>query len=329
MQHKGRQQTPIFTSWGYSWVVRFCFLCLITFPSESRSGEHTPTLYPKVFRFGVLSLFSGVNQKDARVAIELNLMKDNRKEFPDLKVRIVIIPDVSSAARLFHQRRLHGIALTSSDYLALKEQAPMVTPLFFSSRQEKPLEAYVLLVSNRVASIDHLSTLGRRRLVMEKIGKTNIGQLWLDAVLWEHGKGESKSFFSDIRKEFKAARMVLPLFFGQAEACLVPESVFRTMTELNPQIGQRLKVLKRSPGFVRSVTCAVENLDPKMIAAMKRNATTFLHTVTGQQMMMIFQCRSHHLYDPDFMKATERIYQLHRQIHKERFLKRRSRGEKK
>jgi ABC-type phosphate/phosphonate transport system substrate-binding protein len=324
MQHKGKQRTPIFTSWGYSWTAGFCFLCLIAFPGVSKPYGHSRTSYPKVFHFGVLGLLSGVNQKDAQAAIELNLMRDNRNEFPDLKVHVEIIPDVSSAVRLFGRRRLHGIVLTSSDYLALKEQTSMVTPLFISSPQEKLLEAYVLLVSNSVASIDHLSTLGRRRLVMESSGETNIGQLWLDTVLWEHGKRESKSFFSSIRKEIKAARIVLPVFFGQSEACLVPESVFRTMTDLNPQIGQKLKVLKRSPGFVHSVMCSAENLDPELVAAIKRNAANMPHSVEGQQLMMIFQYQNHCLFDPDYLKATERIYQ----IHKEQSVKRWSRSAK-
>jgi phosphonate transport system substrate-binding protein len=277
-----------------------------------------------VFRFGVLGLLSGVNQKDAQVAIELNLMRDNRKEFPDLKVKVEIIPNISSAARLFDQRRLHGIVLTSSDYLVLKERTSMVTPLFISSRQEKLLEEYVLLVSNSVTSIDHLSALDRRRLVMESSGETNIGQLWLDTVLWEHGKSESKSFFSTIRKEIKAARMVLPVFFGQSEACLVPESVFRTMTDLNPQIGQKLKVLKRSPGFVHSVICTVENLDPKLVAAIKRNATNIPHSVGGRQLMMIFQYQNYCPFDSDYLEATEGIYQAH----KEQSVKRWGKGAK-
>ena len=324
MQHKGKQRTPILRSWGYSWTAGFCLLCLVTFPTVSKSDAPPRTLYPKVFRFGVLGLLSGVNQKDAQVAIELNLMRDNREEFPDLKVQVEIIPDVSTAARLFDQRRLHSIVLTSSDYLALKEQTSKATPLFISSRQEKLLEAYVLLVSNSVASIDHLSALSRRRLVMESSGETNIGQLWLDTVLWEHDKRESKSFFSNIRKEIKAARIVLPVFFGQSEACLVPESVFRTMTDLNPQIGEKLKVLKRSPGFVHSVICTVENLDPKLVAAIKRNATNMAHSVGGQQLMMIFQYQNYCLFDSDYLEATEGIYQTH----KEQSVKRWSRSAK-
>jgi ABC-type phosphate/phosphonate transport system substrate-binding protein len=146
----------------------------------------------------------------------------------------------------------------------------------------------------------------------------------LDTVLWEHGERDSEAFFSDVRKEIKAARIVLPVFFDQADACLVPESAFRTMTDINPQIGQKLKVLKRSPGFVHSVICTIENLDPRLVAAIRHNATYMPHSVEGRQLMMIFQYRRTGLFDPDDLATTERIYQ----IHKERSVKRGSRSAK-
>jgi ABC-type phosphate/phosphonate transport system substrate-binding protein len=307
-----KQRTSGFSAWEYAWAVGVCFLYLFALPAVSDSEDRPQTICPKVFRFGVLGLLNGVNKKDAQMIIELNLVRNNRKEFPDMKVHLEIIPDVSSAAKLFDQQRLHSIVLTSSDYLALKEQTSVVTPLLLSSSKANPLEAYILLVSNRVTSIDHLSSLTSRRLVMENAGETTIGQMWLDTVLWEHGQHDSRSFFSTIRKESKTARMVLPVFFDQAEACLVPESAFETMNELNPQIGSRLKVLKRSPEFAGLVTCAIENLAPRLIAAITHNATTLHNSVAGRQLQMIFHSRSHHLFAPDYLEATEHVYGIYK-----------------
>ena len=263
--------------------------------------------YPKLFRFGVLNVLASVNQKDAQVAIEMNFVRRNQKEFPGMKAKLEILPDVEAAARMFRQKRLHGISLTGIDYLSLREQVP-INPIFISSRLKTPLEAYVLLASKEIGGLSDIAQLPRRRLVLENLGERNVGQIWLDNVLWENGYEESKMFFSSIRKAEKPSRMVLPVFFGQAELCLVPESAYHAMAELNPQIGVHLKVLMRSPEFVRSIHCTTPSLNSRLVETIKRNAVTMAHTVDGQQLMLIFQFQRQFLFDPDYIKGTERIY---------------------
>lgn len=281
------------------------------------SGAHAanssgPDDYPKKFRFGVLNLLPGVNHKDAQVVIEMNFVRRNQKYFPGIQAKLEILEDVESAVYMIRQKRLHLISLTGIDYLALREQVP-IDPQFISSRLNKPLEAYVMLASNDIQSLNDIARLSQRRLVLENLGERNVGQIWLDNVLWENGYKESKYFFSSIRKAEKPSRMVLPVFFGQAEVCLVPESAYHAMVELNPQIGVRLKVLMRSPEFVRSIHCTIPNLSPRLVESINRNAVTMAHSVDGQQLMMIFQFQSQHLYEPDYFKGTELIYQKYKE----------------
>lgn len=287
----------------------FAFLFLILMiPMATFANEQTVAAnYPKLFRFGVLNVLPSVNHKDAQVVIEMNFVRQNRKQFPGIEAKLEVLSDVDSAAKMFQQKRLHGISLTAVDYLALKEKAS-IDPLFISSRRSEPLDAYVLLVKKGVASFDALLKLPRRRLMIENFGEKNIDQVWLDTVLWDHGKKESKVFFTEIRKADKPTRMVLPVFFGQAEACLVPESLYETMVELNPQIGRRLKVFMRSPEFVRSIHCTTSSLNAELVNAIKKNAIRMGDSVDGQQLMMIFQFKRHFPYEPRYMMETERIY---------------------
>lgn len=294
------------------WVTVIIFSSVFILISSTHAGEIGISKdYPSVFRFGVLNLLAKVNHKDAQVAIEMNFVKQNQKQFPGIKAKLEILTDVDNAALMFQQKRLHGISLTGIDYLALREIVPIV-PLFISSRQDKPLEAYVLLALKSVENIDQLIRQPERRLVMENLGEKHVGQVWLDNILWEKGYGESKSIFTAIRKADKPARMVLPVFFGQADVCLVPESAFSAMAELNPQIGERLKVLMRSPDFVRSVHCTSPTLNVDLVEAMKRNAVSMGQSVDGQQLMMIFQFKRQFLYDPAYLQGTERIFRKYK-----------------
>lgn len=298
--------------WVHWLPVIFC-LTLVVSVSGALAGEGNGSDdYPKIFRFGVLNILAGINQKDAQVAIEMNFVRQNQKQFPGIKAKLEVLPDVDAAARLFRKKRLHGISLTGIDYLALKDQVS-INPLFISSRLKTPLEAYVLLVSKDIKRFGDLARLPRRRLVLEDLGERNVGQIWLDNLLWENGYKESHLFFSTIRKADKPARMVLPVFFGQAEACLVPESAYHAMVELNPQIGAHLNVLMRSPEFVRSVHCTSPSLNSALVETIKRNAVTMGHTVDGRQLMLIFQFQRQFLFDPAYIEGTERIYRKYKE----------------
>lgn len=299
-------------------VLLLVVMILCLFPSQS-SAAQTEGLekYPKIFRFGVLGVLPRVNHKDAQVVVEMNFVRRNRDRFPGIKAHLEIVSDIDSAAEMFRNQALHGISLSGVDFLRLKDRVEL-DPLFISSRQEKPLEAYVLLVPKRIASLKELAAVSERRLIVEKFGVHNVGQVWLDTVLREQGYSAGDSFFTSIKKVDKPARMVLPVFFGQAEAGLVPESAFQTMAELNPQIGQRLRVLMRSPEFVRSIHCTSPSLNDELVAAIKENAINMADNVDGRQLMMIFQFRSQHLFKPDYLRETERIYAKYKKLTDER-----------
>lgn len=66
-----------------------------------------------------------------------------------------------------------------------------------------------------------------------------LGPEWLDGLLAAEGRGPMGSFFGPAAWETKFSQSVLPVFFGNAEACLTSRRGFETMGEMNPQVGKR------------------------------------------------------------------------------------------
>jgi ABC-type phosphate/phosphonate transport system substrate-binding protein len=275
-------------------------------------GPPPAFVYPHVFRYAVLNLLSGVNPKDAKVAVEMDLLRYYKGQLPDVSIEFEFLADRKKTLQILQERKLHGISLSGVDFLYMKDKAP-IRPIFVTSKTDRPTESYVLVTPAKT-SLESLSKSPQRRLVTENIGDQSIGLIWLDTILLDKGYGVGTEFFTAIRHAEKPARMVLPVFFGQAEACLVPESAFDTMSELNPQISKRLKVLLRSPGFVRTVNCLLDNLHPDFFTTMEKNALHMKDTVEGRQMAMIFHVNGAFMYDPKYLKETQRICKRYRQM---------------
>ena len=120
----------------------------------------------------------------------------------------------------------------------------------------------------------------------------NIGRMWLDTLLRERQLPVGDTYFTEETYAAKPARIILPIFFRKADACLVLESAYQAMVELNPQIGQQLTVLAKSPGFIRTIHCATELLSEQLIDRFVKESVNMENTVNGKQLMTHLNVRS-------------------------------------
>ena len=145
------------------------------------------------------------------------------------------------------------LAITPVEYLELRDVIDIV-PAFVSSVFGSRSFEEVLLVRHD-AAFDSVVDLHGRRAVVERAGRGVIPVLWLDMLVQQASGGTSQDFFSSVQTAPNVSKAVLPVFFGQADVCVVPYSSFETMVELNPQLGRELVVIARSPPFSNGLLC--------------------------------------------------------------------------
>jgi hypothetical protein len=303
---------------GHSYFLKFLVGCTIFLIAAAAYGAESsvPTssiFHPRIARFGVLNTLQGVNIDDARVALEMNLNRQSTAGPLNVEPKLDIIPDVATAADRIRQKQLYGLNLTGIDYLLLQK---MVTakPLYVASGLiGSPVESYIVL-TRKGLDWEKLSALAQRRLMVESYNQWDIGRIWLETELNQMQLPKSETFFTAIQAADKPTRLVLPVFFGQAEACLVTQSTYKTMVELNPQLGQKLWVLMRSPGVVKSLFCVADDLDPHFVAETKDRLQSMHLTEDGQQLLMIFRLKRFFPFQSEDLKATERILNRYRTI---------------
>jgi ABC-type phosphate/phosphonate transport system substrate-binding protein len=256
---------------------------------------------------------SGVNLADARVALDVLFRKILLRRYPQYEIQMEFLSDLEETLRSSKAKELDLITLTGLDYLQIREEGAPIRPLFVTSKMDTPGESYLLIVKKGV-DLKKLQGLNPRRLLIEKGGSGAFARMWLDTVFLEESLPETAKFFQTVREADQASAAVLPVFFGQAEACVVPRSTYQVMIELNPQIGRMLSVLMTSCDFLSTLGCVRDDLDSEVVKALMEAALSMNTEPEGNQIMTIFHKKSVFKYEEKDMVETKALYQKHKKL---------------
>jgi phosphonate transport system substrate-binding protein len=149
-------------------------------------------------------------------------------------------------------------------------------------------EQYVLL-AKRNGGLQQLGNLRGRRLCMLNAPKMCAAPAWLSTILEEGHYGPAEQFFGSVATDFKPSRIVLPVFFGQADACLTSRRGFDTMCELNPQVGKDLAVIASSPSMVVTFYVFHKNYRSANRERFVRVVSDMHSSAAGRQLATLFQ----------------------------------------
>jgi phosphonate transport system substrate-binding protein len=232
------------------------------------------------------SLVTNVNLNDARAAMKIFLSRI-MKEFG---IVVDFSPNVFESTEEIVRRARGGtfdcVALNVVEY---RQIADFLDPSQIIAAQGSAGMDRYLLLAKRDSGIRHLADLRGRTLLTMKHPKMCVANAWLSNLLEDGGSGPSERFFKSLTADTTSARVVLPVFFGQADACLTYGQSFDTMCELNPQVGQSLEAIASSSDMV--VNFYVFRKD---FHGMTRDTFTKVYSglptsPSGQQIALLFQ----------------------------------------
>jgi len=251
---------------------------------EGRIARH-------IVRLGTTpDLLSGVNMKDAQIAIQIWTEEVRHKMgVEDYQLELTVFEGLPAAVKAVKARQLDWLGLTGLDFFEIKDEAPLEPALVGIWNEEgKITEEYVLL-THRGRDMEELVHFRDRDLIVGTRDKGRTAKVWLEVLLMREGLPESQDLLRKYRKVDKPSEALLAVFFEQADACIVTRRAFQTMAELNPQVKRELAVLASSPGFLSQVMCVRKDLDAeeKKIVI---DTLLKLHTESeGQQLLTLFR----------------------------------------
>ena len=261
------------------WALAYVLSAKITL-AETKDGD--------LVHFGFSTATLGaVNQNDAVAAMriwgQMLVQETNIPADPDAK----IFKDSTAMKNALIRKKVDCINMTAVEYCKVQHliaKKYMVVGITGDSIDEE----YVLLV-NRKKNFKTLADLQGRNLRWGASVRSSLALIWLDTVLAERGFNTSNKFFKTISKKEKISDVILPVFFGKVDACVVTRKAFELMVELNPQIGKQTHVLLASPPFVPTIFGFRAGLDVPVEIQIMKELTHWHKSQIGRQILTLFQ----------------------------------------
>jgi len=161
-----------------------------------------------------------------------------------IKVKLIMFDQEEELNQAYNDKKLDGLfgdpVMVLNHYDTLNKHSFINTHFGFA-----PEKSRLFVVVKKQAKIHSLAQLKGKRAAF--YSSNRIEKVFLETLLLRQKLPELKHFFKESYEVKSGNLALLDVFFGKADVTIVPEYLFNTAAELNPQLGKQLAILDRSP----------------------------------------------------------------------------------
>jgi phosphonate transport system substrate-binding protein len=272
------------------WAAALAALGLLLSPWPARALETNQASAPEIFTVGMAKVcFLNVNRNDATAAYKVFLEKAARRFGNSYTVAAELYDDSPSFEAAIQREPMNVAVIDPWQFLTMDIHSQM-KPCFTVVENGKVGRKYLVL-TRRDSGLTNLMSLRGKDILELDFVSAGVGRIWFDTLLLATKLGAPETFFGSTEVVSKPAAAILPVFFGKKSACVVDESSFDLMKELNPQVGQMLQVMAVSDNYADVVLCLRK--DRWSSAKLKADTITALkelnQDLAGQQVCTLFK----------------------------------------
>ncbi len=210
------------------------------------------------FNVGIThAAFRNINPNDAAAAYLVVLETIGRHHGRHFKATTQIFDDPGAFETAILSGSFHLSVVGAWDYLSMHIDG-VAQPRFVVTENGQIGRRYLVL-TRRDSGLNALSDLRGKSIAKLDFAAVGAALHWIDILLAASQLGSQERFFGNVEVVGKPSAAVLSVFFGKKSACVVDESSFRIMKELNPQVGLALQVVATSEKFADVVICVRED----------------------------------------------------------------------
>jgi phosphonate transport system substrate-binding protein len=249
--------------------------------------------------------FHGINQNNAIAAMKVWSDSVARNRGIPINSGSTIYSGSAALSAALTNGEVDVLMVLSSEMIALRDLG-LLEPKFVSMRNGSCQEQYLVLV-HRDSGITDLAGLKQKNIIIQSSARASLARPWFEEMMNETGPVDLSRNFASFTETPESSRIVLPVFFKKADACIVSRSTFKTLAELNPQLTKQLVALAESPGFVPTVFCMRKGYDSELLPDLMAGLADLHKEPHGQQILMLFKVDELAAYDAGHMASTEKL----------------------
>jgi ABC-type phosphate/phosphonate transport system substrate-binding protein len=232
-----------------------------------------------------------------------------KKKYPDAATTSMIFGSLPEMEKAVRDGKVDMVTLLTREYLLLEGKIPL-EPYFVSENRGKLNEECLLLVHNS-SGIRNLEELAKKNILITETHKACLGKVWLENILMGAGYASLEVFFGKVDTMRKPSQAVLPVFFRQADACLINSDGYDTMVELNPQIKRDLRIIAKSTAYTTSVICIRTGFKLPLRQILIDSLKGLHVDPKGQQILTLFKVEKLVPFEPSYLESVRRLVQDH------------------
>jgi phosphonate transport system substrate-binding protein len=256
------------------------------------------------------SVFVDVDMDDARVVTKLWSDLVVRKKSG--KAETTIYQDLSVLERDLKAGKVDMAILVANEFMELRNRAPLEA-IMVSSREKEFYEELYLLV-RKDSGIRSVKDLRNKTFILQKGQYAVVHKIWLETLLMKEGDHDARQFFSAVKDARKPSQAVMPVFFRQADACIITRNGFDVMAEMNPQLRNELLILARSPKIASGVIALRKDYREDRKETVRELLSTLHEDTQGKQLLTLFRMSKLVPFRQEYMTSMEAFLREHRDL---------------
>ncbi len=233
----------------------------LSFSADGSTANNTREKHPPFRLSFSANMFHDVNETDIMAALKVWILTVAKDLEIDVDPNPNIQPSITSMIKFAEKNHVSGFAALSTEILELSKHFTF-DQIAVGENRGVFGDRYIVLV-RADSGINSLEDLKGAAMIEYNSPHMSLGEIWLETELIENGLGKIETFFASSTQTTKPAQVVLPVFFGKKTACLITRDTFEIMGELNPQLGQQLRILEQSPMLITAGFVFIEQPENK------------------------------------------------------------------